>query len=82
MRKHRSRQESQKVLERGDFKAAQSETIGGFIFEELGRIPRKGESFQFGSFQITVLEATERAVTRVKFEKGTSPRKRMTRREE
>jgi CBS domain containing-hemolysin-like protein len=43
------------------------ETMGGFIFEQLGRIPRKGESFQYDDFEVTVLEATERAVTRLKF---------------
>jgi putative hemolysin len=44
------------------------ETVGGFIFEQLGRIPRKGESFRYNDFQVTILEASERAVTRVKFE--------------
>ena len=42
------------------------ETVGGFIFEQLARVPRKGESFQYENCQVTVLEATERAVTRVR----------------
>ncbi len=50
------------TLPRGEY-----ETMGGFIFEQLGRIPRKGESFQYDDFEVTILEATERAVTRLKF---------------
>jgi CBS domain containing-hemolysin-like protein len=42
------------------------ETVGGFIFEQLERIPRKGESFQYENFHVTILEATERAVMRVR----------------
>lgn len=44
------------------------ETVGGFVFEQLGRIPRKGESFQYDNFQVTILDATSRAVSRVKFQ--------------
>ena len=44
------------------------ETVGGFIFEQLGRIPRKGESFRYNNFQVTILDASDRAVTKVKFE--------------
>ncbi len=43
------------------------ETVGGFVLKKLGRIPRKGESFQHDNFQVTILEATERAIARVKF---------------
>ncbi len=46
------------------------ETLGGFIFEQLGRIPRKGESFRYENCQVTILEASERAVTRVRFKVG------------
>ncbi len=44
------------------------ETVGGFVLEQLGRIPRKGESFPYKNFQVTVLDATERAIRRVKFQ--------------
>ncbi len=44
------------------------ETVGGFVLEKLGRIPRKGESFQYNNFQVTILDATSRAVSRVKFQ--------------
>ncbi|RJP66022.1 MAG: HlyC/CorC family transporter [Candidatus Abyssobacteria bacterium SURF_17] len=43
------------------------ETIGGFVLEQLGRIPRKGESFRYNDFQVTVVESSERTVTQVKF---------------
>ncbi len=46
--------------EEGDF-----DTIGGFVFSELGRIPRQGESFQWGQILITVTEATPRQVLRL-----------------
>ncbi len=41
--------------------------MGGFVIDQLGRVPRKGESFQYEKFQVTILEATERAVRRVNF---------------
>lgn len=52
------------------------ETVGGFIFEQLGRIPKKGESFRHCDFQVTILETTERAITRVKFELNPTDGKR------
>ncbi len=45
------------------------ETVGGFILEQLRRIPRKGESFQFNGFKVTVLESTERSVAKVEFKR-------------
>ncbi len=41
------------------------DTIGGFIFSELGRIPRVGEVVNWERLRITVLEATERKVVRL-----------------
>ncbi|MCA8995098.1 MAG: HlyC/CorC family transporter [Planctomycetaceae bacterium] len=41
------------------------DTMGGFVFSELGRIPRIGESFHWGSILITVTEATSRQVLRL-----------------
>lgn len=45
------------------------ETVGGFVLERMGRIPKKGESFRHNDFQITILEANDRAVLRVKFQR-------------
>jgi CBS domain containing-hemolysin-like protein len=49
------------------FPEGEYETVAGFILEQLGRIPRKGESFQYDDFHVTTLEADERGVARVKF---------------
>lgn len=55
------------------------ETVGGFIFERLERVPRKGESFQYENCQVTILEATERAVTRVRIRLANAPGKHKSR---
>ena len=39
------------------------DTIGGFVFSELGRVPEKGERFIWNNIQITVIEATDRKIT-------------------
>ncbi|RJP19163.1 MAG: HlyC/CorC family transporter [Candidatus Abyssobacteria bacterium SURF_5] len=43
------------------------ETLGGFVLEQIGRIPKKGETFRYNEFIVTVLDVTERAVRRVQF---------------
>lgn len=47
-------------LPQGDF-----ETLNGFIINFLGRIPAIGEILRYGSFQITILEASDRYVHKV-----------------
>ncbi len=42
------------------------ETVGGFIFAYLGRIPREGESFTYQDLELTILEADERQVRRLR----------------
>ncbi len=44
------------------------ETVGGFIFSSLGRIPAAGETFQHENLMFTILEATERKIGQVKLE--------------
>lgn len=44
-------------------------TVGGFVLDQLGFIPRGGESFEFGSFRFTVVEMDGRRVARVKIER-------------
>jgi len=41
------------------------DTIGGFVFSELGRVPKPGETVAFGHLRITVAEATERKIVRL-----------------
>jgi len=44
-------------------------TVGGFVLDQLGFIPRGGESFEYGSFRFTVVEMDGRRVARVKIER-------------
>ncbi len=46
------------------------DTIGGFVFTELGRMPAVGESLVRDDVRITVLEATPRRIERVRIETG------------
>ena len=45
------------------------ETVAGFLLQHFGRIPREGESCQCGTIRLTVLEAGERQVRRVRLER-------------
>ena len=42
------------------------ETVGGFVLNRLGFIPRGGESFEFDGWRFTVMEMDRRRVSRVK----------------
>jgi len=44
-------------------------TIGGFVLERLGFIPRGGESFEYGGNRYSVVEMDGRRVARVKIQK-------------
>lgn len=43
-------------------------TVGGFVLDQLGFIPRGGESFEYGRFRFTVVEMDGRRVARVKIQ--------------
>jgi putative hemolysin len=43
-------------------------TVGGFVMDQLGFIPRGGESFDFDGFRFTVVEMDGRRVARVKIQ--------------
>lgn len=45
------------------------DTIGGFVFKHLGRIPAIDEEFQWGDIKITVLEADQRRVYKLRIER-------------
>ncbi len=57
------------------FENADSDTIGGFVTETLGRIPAVGETLELSTegYRFTVTEATPRAVTRVKIVRREKP---------
>lgn len=42
------------------------ETLGGFVFSHLGKVPRVGEHFRHGKVEFTVLDADERRINRLK----------------
>ncbi len=44
-------------------------TVGGFVLDQLGFIPRGGESFEFGQYRFTVVEMDGRRVARVKIQR-------------
>ena len=44
-------------------------TVGGFVLDQLGFIPRGGESFEFGQHRFTVVEMDGRRVARVKIQR-------------
>jgi len=44
------------------------ETITGFIFKNLGRVPKAGEKLKYRDFSLTVMEATERKVKKIQIE--------------
>lgn len=47
-------------------KTAAFESIGGFIVNKLGRIPQNGETIEFGNSRLSVVEADERRVKKIK----------------
>lgn len=42
------------------------ETMGGFVFSQLGKIPKTGESLLYQNIQITVLSASDRKIEQLK----------------
>jgi len=45
------------------------DTVGGFVFSTLGRIPKSGEEFTYKQLRIKILEAGPRKVNRVSLER-------------
>jgi putative hemolysin len=48
-------------------------TVGGFVLDQLGFIPRGGESFDFGNYHFTVIEMDGKRVARVKIQRVRPP---------
>jgi putative hemolysin len=44
-------------------------TVGGFVLDQLGFIPKGGESFEYGNFRFTVVEMDKKRVARVKIQR-------------
>lgn len=47
---------------------ADYDTMGGFVFSELGHVPVPGETLLWNNLRVTVLEATRRRIERVRIE--------------
>tara|TARA_R110002073_G_scaffold218689_5_gene379037 strand:+ start:6055 stop:7404 length:1350 start_codon:yes stop_codon:yes gene_type:complete len=45
-----------------------TDTVGGFVTDTLGRLPETGETLEFSPYLITVLSMSKRRVARVRFE--------------
>jgi putative hemolysin len=45
-------------------------TVGGLVLDQLGFIPRGGESFEYGSYRFTVVEMDGKRVARVKVQRA------------
>ena len=45
------------------------DTVGGFVFSQLGHIPKAGETFTYENLRMTVTEAERTKVNRVKVER-------------
>jgi putative hemolysin len=44
-------------------------TVGGFVLDQLGFIPKGGESFEYGNFRFSVVEVDGKRVARVKIQR-------------
>jgi putative hemolysin len=53
-------------------------TVGGFVLDQLGFIPKGGESFEYGKFRFSVVEMDGKRVARVKIQRVRSPEKQGT----
>jgi len=49
------------------------DTIGGFVFSQLGRIPEQNDSFTWNRLHITILEADKRKVGKLRIEVDQTP---------
>jgi CBS domain containing-hemolysin-like protein len=47
----------------GDF-----QTLGGLVFETLGRVPEEGDHFQLAGTEFTVLEVVDHAIRRLRID--------------
>ena len=52
-----------------DFEREDISTVGGLVYEQFGRAPKQGESFQLGGYRVSVDRVERRRVQRVMFER-------------
>ena len=44
------------------------DTVGGFLFSEMGKIPEAGEQLRYENVRFSVLDAEERKINRLRIE--------------
>jgi CBS domain containing-hemolysin-like protein len=49
-----------------ELESEQSDTLGGYFYSELGRVPVEGDHLQFDDWQLTVEEVRGRRVGRIR----------------
>jgi len=47
----------------------ETETLGGFVYEQVGRVPTSGESLQVGDISLTIEQVTGRRIRKVRAKK-------------
>ena len=62
-----------------EFEHDDSTTVGGLIYERLGRVPRSGEQLTLDGFRVVVERVVRRRVERVYFERTNEPAGRESR---
>ncbi len=70
-----ARAEIRELDEELDIEFPESEsysTVGGFVVEQLGRVPQAGEHMDFEDLRLTVLDADDKRVVQVEIERMTS----------
>jgi CBS domain containing-hemolysin-like protein len=53
----------------GQLPTEETETLGGFIYEQVGRVPTSGESLQVGDIGLTIEQVTGRRIRKVRAKK-------------
>ena len=53
----------------GQLPTEETETLGGFIYEQVGRVPVSGESLQVGDISLTIEQVTRRRIRKVRAKK-------------
>jgi CBS domain containing-hemolysin-like protein len=48
----------------------ETETLGGFIYEQVGRVPTSGETLQVGDIHLTIEQVTGRRIRKVRARKA------------
>ena len=51
-----------------ELEAENIDTIGGFLVNNMGRVPEKGDVFTHRGIRFTILEADERRITRIRIQ--------------